>query len=912
MTTILQFALLGLGAGGAYAIAGLGLTQVYRGSGVLNLAQGALAFVSAVTFVKANSDWGWSPWLAALVGVLLATLLGFLIHVLVMHPLRQAANLVRVIATLGVFAIVQQGVPLLFGADFQKLKIHSFYPSGHVDLGSSVTLSYDRLIVLCVTVVIGGLLWVTSTRTRFGLATRASAENALISSSIGVSPETVGAANWSVGAALAGIAGVLLIPIVNTMAPPPLIFLVVPGLAAAMIGRFSSYWLTIVGGLGVGIGQSLLTRYQSSILPTDIASGWPDALPFLVIILVLVIGGTPFPRRGEVVARLPRVGRSSMRATTSFAVIAVAAGLCALASSSLAGALATIGGLAIVGMSLVVVTGLAGQTSLAQLSISGVAALIAGRLSGQAHWPFLLVLLVATIAGAMVGLLFALSSLRTRGPTLAMATLGVGIAIEAVVLKNGTLTNGGFSGTPIDPPTIFGIDVNGVEHPGRYAAVVVIFLGLAAVAVNNLRSSPTGRRLMAMRSSERAALATGISLTGAKLAAFTIGAALASLGGILMGFQFTDVTYQQYGLLSSLMLVIFSLIGGIGYVMGPVIGAALSPTGIVAWLFADHDSIERWLVVLSGFTLIMTLISYHNGLASAFAGVRARIRPRQADVRTTSASAEFVVAKASPAVLQVDGLTVQYGSSVALHELHLTVEPGQIVGLIGPNGAGKTTAIDAMSGFSRATSGSVRLGGHDLTGSRADRRSRAGMARSFQTVELFTDLTVGENLAISTEVTRWYNWLTDMIVKRPVALDAALRDEAHRLGLVDLDAEPDQLSQGQRRLLGVLRAMSSSPSVLLLDEPAAGLDRTETTRLGEILREVSTSRGVGMLLVEHDMELVTQVCDRVIAIDFGRMIFEGTAREALEDPLIRAAYLGDLDEVAAVEAEDAQMSEVRS
>ncbi len=159
---------------------------------------------------------------------------------------------------------------------------------------------------------------------------------------------------------------------------------------------------------------------------------------------------------------------------------------------------------------------------------------------------------------------------------------------------------------------MFGLDVNGVDHPGRYAALVVVFLGLAAVAVNNLRSSPTGRRLMAMRSSERAAL-YGISLTTSKIAAFTIGAGLASLGGILIGFQFTDVTYQQYGLLSSLMLVILSLIGGIGYVLGPILGALMSAAGIVAWLLADHDSVERWLTVLSGFTLILALISYHHG-----------------------------------------------------------------------------------------------------------------------------------------------------------------------------------------------------------------------------------------------------------------------------------------------------------
>ncbi len=909
--TFLQFALLGLGAGGAYAIAGLGLTQVYRGSGVLNLAHGALAFVAAVLFVRANSEWGWAAGPSAAIAIGAATAIGLAVHVLVMHPLRNAANLVRVISTLGVFAIVQQGVPLVFGTDFQKMKIRSFYPTGHISLGDSVSLSYDRIIVIGVTVTIGAILWVGSSRTRFGLATTASAENALVSSSMGVSPSIVAASNWVIGSGLAGIAGVLLIPIVNTMAPPPMIFLVVPGLSAAMIGRFRSYWLTIAGGVAIGVGQSLLTRYQGSILPDKLASGWPDALPFLVIIVVLVVGGTPFPKRGEVVARLPRIGRSTMRTSVALAAIVAVAAACLRTSNSLAGALSGIAALAIVGLSLVVVTGLAGQTSLAQLSISGVAALIAGRLSGQAHWPFLLVLLVGVVAGSAVGLLFALPSLRTRGPTLAIATLGVGIAIESVVLKNGTLTNGGFSGTPIDKPTLFGLDVNGVDHPGRYAALVVVFLGLAAIAVNNLRSSPTGRRLMAMRSSERAALATGISLTSSKIAAFTIGAGLASLGGILIGFQFTDVTYQQYGLLSSLMLVILSLIGGIGYVAGPILGAAMSPTGIVAWLLDDHDTVDRWLTVLSGFTLILTLISYHHGLASAAGAFADRVRSKRRRPLAPSGRAT-PASPARRATLVVDGLSVQYGSTIALHELHLTVEPGQIVGLIGPNGAGKTTAIDAISGFARSTGGTVRLGAADLGDRRPNARALAGMARSFQTVEPFADLSVAENLAIATEQSRWYHWISDLIVRRPVALRDDIRDEAQRLGLVDLDAEPDTLSQGQRRLLGVLRAMSSSPSVLLLDEPAAGLDRTETARLGEILREVAAARGVGMLLVEHDMELVVQICDRVIAIDFGRTIFDGDPHHALADPLIRAAYLGDLDEDEAAEGEEAQLEQVHS
>jgi sulfate-transporting ATPase len=454
------------------------------------------------------------------------------------------------------------------------------------------------------------------------------------------------------------------------------------------------------------------------------------------------------------------------------------------------------------------------------------------------------------------------------------------------------LTRGGYGGTPIRHPSIFGLDVNGVGHPSRYAAMLVVFLGLIVVAVANLRASPTGRRLLAIRGAERAASATGISLAATKTAAFVIAAAIASLGGVLIGFRAGTVTYPQFGLLSSLNLVVFTLIGGVGYIAGPVLGAAMSTNGLVTWLFNDLTGVQRWLTILSGFTLILTLIANPNGLASLLDPASRRRRRRRAKVAMTTKDP----APVRPARLEVDRLMIRYGSVVALDGLSLSVEPGSIVGLIGPNGAGKTTAIDAISGFCRIGGGNVALGGVDLTNLGADRRARAGLARTFQAVEPFDDLTVAENLAVATERVRWFHWLTDLVRRRPVALSEALCEEAQELGLVDLNAQPISLSQGHRRLLGVLRALAASPSVLLLDEPAAGLDKSETEHLGRMLRAIADERGIGMLLVEHDMSLIAAVCDHVVALDFGKTIFSGSVTDAVSDPLIIAAYLGELDD----------------
>lgn len=886
----LQFVVLGLGAGGAYAIAGVGLTQIYRGSAVLNLAHGSMAFFSGVLFVWAYQVWNLPFVVAALIAVLAAALLGALVELLVMRKLRDAAPLVRIIATLGVMAILQQAVPLIFGANFQNQNVQSYYPSGAINLGNSVGLTYDRLIVVGVALLLGLVLRMVMSKTNFGLATTAGAENPLVAATMGVNAKLVGLLNWVIGSALAGLAGVLLVPILASLSPNPLVLLIIPTLAAAMIGRFSSYGLTIAGGLLIGIGQSLLVQYQATLFGQTLSGGWPDALPFLVIIVILVAGGTTFPKRGELANRLPRVGRTTVHPLVGIGFSIAASALMFACSNRLATQFATMTAVGIVGLSLVVITGLAGQTALAQLSISGIAALVAAALSHSFGWPFLAVVVVGVAAGSAAGIVFALPAFRTRGPTLAIVTLGVGVALENVVYNNGNLTLSNiYGGTPVKSPSIFGLSLDGVQHPQRYAALVVLVMGLIAVGVSNLRSSPTGRRLLAVRSSERAAASAGIGLAHSKTAAFVVAAAIASLGGVLLAFQNDSVTYAPYDILNSLNLVIFTLIGGVGYILGPVFGAIISPSGIFTYIFFGHDAVQRWLIAIGGFGLILSLIFNPDGQMEQLGALGRKIW-------RWGGPAKDQVGKALPAraqaALEVRGLTVGYGSVTAVDDLNLTVAPGCIVGLIGPNGAGKTTAIDAISGFVKPRSGTISLGGRGLSASSPHARAKAGVGRTFQTVEPFDDLTVAENLAVSLEPVRWWHWVTDLFHRRQVALPASVREQARELGLQDLDVAPDALSQGQRRLLGVVRAISAGPAVLLLDEPAAGLNRAETEHLGRVLRQIATESGIGMLLVEHDLSMVTAVCDQVVAIDFGLTIFDGSVTDAVNDETIRSAYLG--------------------
>jgi branched-chain amino acid transport system ATP-binding protein len=246
------------------------------------------------------------------------------------------------------------------------------------------------------------------------------------------------------------------------------------------------------------------------------------------------------------------------------------------------------------------------------------------------------------------------------------------------------------------------------------------------------------------------------------------------------------------------------------------------------------------------------------------------------------------------ALLETRGLTVTYGGLHANENIDLDVEAGKLVGLIGPNGAGKTTFIDAITGFTHVSAGTVLFDGVDLNGKTPDRRAHLGLSRTFQSLELFEDLTVRDNLLAAAERPRWYSFLGDAL--RPGYNERAYYQQVDRaldvLGLSGLAATfPTDLSHGQRKLVGVARALAADPKLVLLDEPAAGLDTSESYLLGIHLREFLT-RGMSVFLIDHDMGLVLNVCDHVYVVDFGRLLADGEPDAVRNDPDVLAAYLG--------------------
>lgn len=246
-------------------------------------------------------------------------------------------------------------------------------------------------------------------------------------------------------------------------------------------------------------------------------------------------------------------------------------------------------------------------------------------------------------------------------------------------------------------------------------------------------------------------------------------------------------------------------------------------------------------------------------------------------------------------LLTTKDLTVSYGGLHANDQVDLEVRAGQLVGLIGPNGAGKTTFIDAVTGFTPITAGTATFDGHDIDGLTPDRRAHLGLSRTFQSLELFEDLTVRDNLMAAAEPARWYSFLFDII--RPGHLEKPFREQAEwALEILDLtsfaDRLPSDLSHGQRKLVGVARALAAKPKLVLLDEPAAGLDTAESQLLGGHLRDF-LDQDISVFLIDHDMGLVLNVCDYIYVLDFGRIIAHGTPNDIRNDPAVIAAYLGE-------------------
>ncbi len=918
--------LLGLGNGGVYAALALALVITYRASGVVNFATGAIALYVAYTYaglrrgellipvpglpktMDVGAELGFAP--AVAISLIVGAALGALLYALVFRPLRDAPPLAKAVASLGVLVVLQGVLAIRQGTN--PVSVTAIFPTDRWELGSVAVLA-DRFFLAMTVVGLAVVLAAALRYTRFGLVTRAAAESQTGAFVSGVSPDRVALVNWMLSAIIAGLAGILIAP-VSPLTPVTYTLFVVPALAAAVVGRFQHVIPIVVAGIAIGMLQSeaLSLAAQHSWLPQ---TGSFELVPLIVILVALVVVGAGMPVRGGLVRQ--RVGHAPRpRSLMVPTVVGAAVGLLALLVTAGSWRAAVIGTFiaAVIGLSLVVVTGYAGQVSLAQLALAGTAAFTLSGLTESWGVPFPFAPLLAALVAAVIGVAVGLPALRLRGLTLGVVTLALAYAIEAVWFRNADIVPS--SGARVTPPSLLGIDLGigaGHDFPRiQFGLVCLVSLVAVAWGVAVLRRSALGSAMLAVRANERSAAAVGINVVRIKVLAFALASFIAGLGGALLAYRRGVVTFDSFTAIGGLALLSTAYLAGVTSVWGGINAGILAASGIVFIALDRWVELGAWFQVITGVLLIVTLIAHPEGIASGGHRLADRVARWRAGRRTTDAGGEgSAVAAGAPAVeegepdlgpalepaaaggtdpaLRVENLRVRYGGVVAVADVSLRVDRGRIVGLIGPNGAGKTSVIDAITGFAPAT-GTIELAGRHIETLAPHARVRAGLARTFQQLELYDDLSVEENVSVAA------------FGGRQADRRAAVARVLESVGISGLSDRPaGELSQGERQLVSIARACAADPRVLLLDEPAAGLATKESAWLGERIRDLRSS-GTAILLVDHDVALVLRVCDHVYVLDFGAVIAEGPPDAIRTSRAVADAYLGAMHDAEAVSA----------
>jgi branched-chain amino acid transport system permease protein len=538
--------------------------------------------------------------------------------------------------------------------------------------------------------------------------------------------------------------------------------------------------------------------------------------------------------------------------------------------------IATIGAAqAIVGLSVGVVFGTAGMLSVAQLSLAAIGSWTVAYLAADlgivpAPWS----ILVGAVVAVPIGLLVALPALRLRGVNLAVVTLGLVIVIYN--LATAQQVPGSQSSLYVPRQGWIATDL------GLFIVAWVSFVVLAA-AVIVLRRSRWGLSWQAIARSDRAAASLGVSIVRSKLAAFGVSAFLAGWAGGILVTVYGSPDAGTFSPIQALLFFVLAVLFGAGYWEGALALGIFNT--LIAALFREWGLPPDFGAIIFGIGAVQIL---STGTKRGFSGdirhLIGKIRRRRAvavDKTVHLIEAPREIAAPAPELpgdgLVVEDVTVKYGAVVALRDVSLRVPHRRIIGLVGPNGAGKSTMIDAITGYTAPSEGTVTVDGQNLAGMPVFRRSRV-VRRTFQTERTMEDLTAYDYLRLAADG----------------RVDAErLQSILDFIGLTAPDTQLKHLDVRSRRLLMIGGALISGPSIVLLDEPAAGLDADESTDLAARLREIPERFGCGVLLIEHDMDLVREVCDEVTVLDFGKVLAAGPTIAVLDDPTVAKAYLGD-------------------
>ncbi|MEV8435390.1 ABC transporter permease subunit [Streptomyces chartreusis] len=877
--------LAGLSVGSAAALTGIGLVVTYRSTGVLNFAHGAIAMVCAYVLRQFVVEWGWPLWAGATVTLLvLAPGIGMLLERFVFRPLAVLGSdpAQTLVASIGVFVLLVGGAALLWGQGARD--------------DAPELVSADPWGQLAVALVLAAAVGAVIRWTRFGRELRAVVDDRQLAVLGGIDADRVAAAGWAFGSFTAGLTGVLLAPYVR-LDPYGLPLLVMEVVAVAVVARMRSLPVAVVTALAIGIAQSQLTRLHPS--------GWGapliQAVGTNLFVVALLIAALVMPSVGTRDA-LPRTAGARVPTPPGAWIVAIVLFLLPLgfAGSDLHTSV-QVPALGVVLLSLVVVTGRGGQISLGQAAYAGLGALFtallaAGRFPGLPRLPELAALALAVVLVAPLGLLTGWPAISRRGLALALATFAVGVGVSRFVFAQPYAIAGLSLGRPA-----------GFEGDRAYYVLELALLAAALLATWLLRRGRTGRALAAMRDHESGASAAGVQVPSLKLLAFVSGAALAALGGGMLGMGLRAFDPGAYDPVRGLLWFAAVVVLGADSTLGALAAAAL---------LVGLDAGARGGVAAALIGVLAILVGrFPGGPYEALRSATTRLRPgRGARLTEQGARVRRLLHPAGPEpapsptltgltastahrtprapeaaddaqppqeppapgigthapALTTHNLQARYDGFTALDDITLTVPPAHITAVVGPNGAGKSTLFHCLAGTHRPAHGQVRLGARDITNLPAHARTRLGIARTFQQLAVFPSLTVAENVRVGAEQGR---------LQDPSAVERSLR-------LLGLDGPvrslpAADLPTGTLRRVELARALAGAPRVLLLDEPAAGLDTAEVTALARILKALAAD-GMALLVVEHDLDLVADLADTVHVMAAGRIVASGPPDRVLD------------------------------
>lgn len=539
-----------------------------------------------------------------------------------------------------------------------------------------------------------------------------------------------------------------------------------------------------------------------------------------------------------------------------------------------------------------IVWGVAGQISLGQNGLYAVGAYASGVLTAKLSAPVLVALPAATILGGIAACIIALPALRVRGFYLAMVSLGFGMLVVTLANEWSSVTGGVQGLENIPSPTLRTLNVAGwpVSFTTYYYAAFV-FAGLGLVAARNLMDSYWGRAMTAVRESEIAAAVQGVFVGKIKVFAFVIGGMYAALAGALYAHMMAYISPEAFGIDMAVLIMIMPLVGGLGTLWGPVAGAV-----IFLALPELLQGLWQYNLLIYGLVLVASFTLFPQGVVG---GMR-RFMPAKPAALTQIAAPARPSRAAAPvksAALVASQIEMRFGGLTALAGVDLALKPGLIHAVIGPNGSGKSTLVNVLTRIYMQPQGTIKFDGASIDGMRPDQAARAGMARTFQNLRLFTELSAFDNVLIGAHP-RFHASLLACLLRTPSArIEEAREQQAVTALLADFNLlaqgplRAGSLSYGDQKLVELARAIAKRPPLLMLDEPAAGLSASEIEMLRRTIRSLADA-GAAVLVIEHNMDFVMRIADEITVLDQGRKISEGTPRAVQSDQRVIEAYLG--------------------